>query len=231
VKVTPLHLEIKRALPFLTKLLKLFGMLALLAVAIVVLGIHDYLAVNLPVEGNILVVESWIWHSSAIREAAEEFTRGHYSYVVTLGSIDTLANGMGFQSSAQLAARRLNELGVDETRIVALDVPSVKLHHTYTSAIVLREWLIESHIKPTGINVFTMGAHARKSLVLFGRALGPGITVGVIAGTDDSYNARRWWLSPRGFYIVARKTIGYLYAILWPFPALHSAAIVRQTVT
>jgi len=83
---------------------------------------------------------------------------------------------------------------------------------------MLREWLARSKTETTGVNVFTLGAHARKSVVLFERALGAGTRVGVIAGTDDSYNAHRWWLSATGIYVIMRKTAGYLYAVCWPLP-------------
>ena len=122
------------------------------------------------------------------------------------------------RESPELAARRLRQLGVDGNRIVVVPVPHMRLHQTYASAVALRGWLRESGIEPTGINVFTLGAHARKSLVLFSRALGPTVRVGVIAGTEDTFDPRRWWLSRRGIYVVARKTAGYVYAISWPFP-------------
>jgi len=78
--------------------------------------------------------------------------------------------------------------------------------------------LRDSGTQTTGINVFTIGPHARKSLVLFKRALGPEIEVGVIAGTDDTYDANHWWMSVRGTYVIFRKLLGYLYAVTWPLP-------------
>jgi hypothetical protein len=202
------------------KRLRFFGIAAaLFGVLLFVLGIHDFLAINRPVNGNILAVESWIWESAAMREAAEEFKRGRYAWLVTAGAPGGGNGNAGDQkSSADLAARRLQELGVDQKLIVVLTGPKVKLHQTYTSAVTLRNWLNRSKTETTGVNVFTLGAHARKSLVLFQRALGPGINVGVIAGTEDGYDTRRWWLSARGIYVVARKALGYLYAVCWPFP-------------
>jgi hypothetical protein len=189
---------------------------AVLGVLAFVVGIHAFLSVTRPVDGNILVVEGWIWQSHAMREAMDEFNRGRYAWLVTLGAPSGGATDR--ESSAELAAGRLRGLGADERRIVVLAVPSVERHQTYTSAVTLRDWLISSKTETTGVNVFTLGAHARKSLVLFRRALGPGLKVGVIAGTEDTYDTRRWWLSTRGIYVVARKVLGYLYAVSWPFP-------------
>jgi hypothetical protein len=203
---------------------KYLGIVALLGALIFVSEIHNFLAVSLPVHGNVLVVESWFWESSAMKEAAEEFRRGQYDRLVSLGApISRNGGATGQRSSAELAAKRLRELGVDQNVIVVLPVPSVELHQTYASAVTLRNWLNRTKTETTGVNVFTLGTHARKSLVLFTRALGPGFKVGVIAGTEDTYIASRWWLSARGIYVVTRKMLGYLYAVVWPFPDWASA--------
>jgi hypothetical protein len=195
-------------------------MLATLGVALTfVLTIHDFLAISRPVNGDILVVEGWIWRSSAVKEAAEEFNRGHYKWLVTVGeSLEDNVGAFAQRDPAVLAAKRLREYGVDEDLIVVLPGPNVPRHRTYASALILKEWLAGSKIETTGVNVFTLGAHARKSLVLFQRVLGAETRVGVIAGRDDSYNAQWWWLSPTGIYVVMRKTLGYLYAVCWPLP-------------
>jgi len=197
----------------------LVGLTALTALLVFAFTIQDFLAVNLPVVGNILVVEGWIWDSSAMREATEEFSRGQYEYLVTVGGpIEGDKGPTNQRNLAELAARRLRELGVAEASIIVLNVPDVTFHRTYASAFTLKNWINDSKIEVTGVNVFTLGAHARKSLVLFKRALGPGTKVGVISGTDTEYDPTHWWLSARGIYVILRKTVGYLYAIVWPLP-------------
>ena len=199
--------------------LTLLGLAMFVGALAFVLTINDFLAISRPVDGNILVVEGWIWNSPAIIEAAEEFNRGRYERLVTVGStVQGNEETPDRESSAVLAARRLRELGVDEPLIVVLLVPSMSLHRTYASALALKDWFAMSKTEPRGVNVFTLGAHARKSLVLFKRALGPTINVGVIAGTEDTFDPKRWWMSPTGVYVIARKTLGYLYAVLWPLP-------------
>ena len=195
------------------------GFAALVAALVFVLTIHDFLAISRPVVGNVLVVEGWIWNSSGMKDAAEEFRRGHYQYLVTVGG-QAESDGVSSdqESSADLAARRLQEFGIAETSITVLRVPAVTIHRTYASALTLKDWLTTSKIKATGINVVTLGAHARKSLIIFRRTIGPTIEVGVISGTDNEYDPHRWWLSPRGIYVITRKALGYLYAIVWPMP-------------
>ncbi len=184
-----------------------------------VLTINDFLAINRRVGGNILVVEGWVFGHSAIGEASEEFKRGQYKLLITVGGSIGRDDGNPDQTNAaMLAASQLQELGVDKRLIVALAIPNISRHRTYASALALRNWLRDSGTKTTGVNVFTIGPHARKSLVLFKRVLGPEIEVGVIAGTDDTYDANRWWMSVRGTYVIFRKLVGYIYAVTWPFP-------------
>jgi len=197
----------------------LLGLTTLFAGLAFVLTINDFLAISRPVDANILVVEGWIWNSTAIREASVEFNRGHYTWLVTVGgSVSGSGETLTDDNSAELAARQLRELGVDENLIVVLRVPDMTRHRSYASALTLRNWLARSQTRTTAMNVFTVGAHARKSLVLFKRALGSSAKVGVIAGTEDGFDPNRWWMSPRGIYVIARKTLGYLYAAFWPLP-------------
>lgn len=191
----------------------------LFATLVFALTIHDFLAISRPVDANILVVEAWIIGSPAIREAMEEFERGHYKWLVTVGvPIGEDEESGGQENSAERAARELRELGVDAKRVIVLPIVNVTRHRTYASALTLKSWLGRSNIETTGVNVFTRGVHARKSLLLFKRALGPGTHVGVIAGTENTYDPDYWWTSVRGIHMVLRKTIGYLYAEFWPLP-------------
>jgi DUF218 domain len=203
--------------------LKICGLAVVLCLFVFVAGIYDFLAINRPVAGaNVLVVEGWLWKSSAMKEAAEIYKQGKYDFLVTVGEPnngDVREKGDDANTStAELAANRLMEYSVDARKIIQLPVPEVEKHQTYTCALIVRKWLTESQIKPIGINVFSLGTHARKSLVLFEKALGDGLKVGVFAGTEDTFNPNSWWSSSRGIYVVARKTLGYLYAVFWPLP-------------
>jgi hypothetical protein len=114
----------------------LLGLAILVVGIVIVLRIHDFLAISVPVAGDILVVEGWTWRSSAIREAMEEFNRGHYTWLVTVGEpVEGAGEASNYKSSAELAAIRLRELGVNKHRIVELPVPAVRFHRTYASAL------------------------------------------------------------------------------------------------
>lgn len=199
--------------------LKGWGIAVLVPLAWFVLTVDDFLAITVPVHANVLVVEGWIWESAAMKEAAEEFNSGRYDVVVTVGTLPRWREGEPLgEDAAAHAADQLRKLGVSGQSIQVLAVPNIDRHRTYTSALAVKHWLAGSKVNVMGINVVTLGAHARKSLVLFKRAFGERIPIGVIAGTEDSYDPERWWLSVKGIYTVLRKTIGYLYAEWWPLP-------------
>jgi hypothetical protein len=81
-------------------------------------------------------------------------------------------------------------------------------------ALATKEWLIANQIK--AVNVFTGGPHGRKSYVIFKKALGDGIRVGVISCPIKHYPTR-WWTSLRGTSVTLRYLAGYFYAVLWGY--------------
>ncbi len=195
------------------------GLFTAVAAVAFILTIHDFLAITHRVPADILVVEGWGYDSPAFEEAADEFKRGGYRVLLTVGGPAAVGGKSSERVSyAVLAANRLQALGVEPQSMIALSVPKVAYHRTYSSALTVREWLKRSETPIKGMNVFTIGPHARKSLVLYRRALGRSYPVGVMAGTDQHYDPKRWWMSIRGIYVMARKAVGYVYAITWPLP-------------
>lgn len=153
--------------------LKISTVVILVLLVLFVPAIHDFLAVNDPVLANVLVIEAWAWQSSAMQEAVKEFNRGRYDVLLTVGVLSReQRNGLIQVNSAVRAAEQMRKLGVDDNAIQVLAVHGIDRHRTYASALAVKRWLEKSKIDVLGINVFTLGAHAKKSLVLFKRALG-----------------------------------------------------------
>ena len=57
-----------------------------------------------------------------------------------------------------------------------------------------------------------MGAHARRSRLLFAHALGDGFDVGVIPIVDRRFDPAHWWRSSAGVRVTIDETIAYAYA-------------------
>jgi hypothetical protein len=173
--------------------------------------IYDFLAINNPVGEGILVVEAWI-PARALAESAKVFNSGRYSYLVVVGGP---IQGSGSESNSNtyddLAAERLEKLGFDDKKLVKIAAPGASIGHTLASATAVKRWLVNSGNTVCCLDVFTAGVHARKSWIVFRYALGDRYRVGIISGTEVSYDPRIWFFSRKGVQKVVRNLAGYAY--------------------
>ena len=177
-------------------------------------GIHPFLAVNNPVDGGALVVEGWL-PDYALQGAITEFSKGHYHRVfVTGGPLDNGAPLSEYRTYAELGAATLLHLGLNSNVVQAVPAPRVRLDRTYASAVALKDWLQKQGATETNINLVSLGAHARRSRLLFERAMGGEYCVGIIALENQEYEPNQWWRSSAGVQTVIDQTIAYLYARL-----------------
>jgi hypothetical protein len=72
----------------------------------------------------------------------------------------------------------------------------------------------------SSIDVVTEDLHARRTRLLFQKAFGKGVQVGVIAVANVDYPANRWWHYSQGLKDVVSEFAAYLYSRLffWPTP-------------
>ena len=178
-----------------------------------VYSIHDFLAINRPLNGQVLIVESWFPNAPGMADAAEAVRRGHYSNIICVAVDPPDAVPNQTISNTRLASERLVALGVDASLIQVLTLAAVKQDRTFHCALAVREWLKQNKPHVTAIDVFTAGIHARKSQILYQKALPPEIQVGIIAGRETAYPYTHWWFSRHGIYLIVRNTVGYLYAL------------------
>jgi hypothetical protein len=189
---------------------------AVILVGVALLGgvrsIHGFLAIESPVGGDVLVIEGWI-PDYAITEAVSEFEGNGYSLLVAVGGPIRLGSHVsGFKSYAELARVRLKASGVDDGRIVVLETEEVTRDRTYQSARAVKAWAASNLTDLRGLDVYTLGAHARRSRLLYRKAFGDGVAVGVIAARDEDYDAGAWWASSSGVRTVLGELIAYGYA-------------------
>jgi len=73
------------------------------------------------------------------------------------------------------------------------------------------------------VNVYSLGAHARRSRLLFRKAIGASIRVGIIAHPDETYDSSEWWANADGFTETLCEGLAYLYArvLFEPGPEDH----------
>ena len=173
--------------------------------------IHAFLAVNQPLSSDVMVVEGWL-PDFALKKAVQTFKSQNYHLMaVTGGPIEAGHVLVKYKNYAKLAATILEQLGLDKSMIVVIPAPAVMKDRTYASAVAMKNWLTASQLSFKTINLVTLGLHARRSRLLFEQALGPGITVGIIALEDPRYDHRHWWKSSIGVRVTFSEIIAYVY--------------------
>jgi len=187
---------------------------------LLLLNVQPFLAETHRVNTSVLVVEGWI-HEYAIRAAEKEFETGRYERVVTTGGPVT---GIGhyvndYQTSASVGADLLKNAGVPSEFVQMAPSRVMDRDRTYGSAVALREWLHEHNLPVHSINVLTEDAHARRTRLLFQKALGKNVTVGIIAVPNPDYDARRWWRYSEGVKDVGSEAFAYSYARFFFHPS------------
>jgi uncharacterized SAM-binding protein YcdF (DUF218 family) len=203
----------------------------LLVAALVLKGVYPFLATTRRADASILVVEGWI-HQYAIRAAVEEFRRGSYQRVLTTGGPVKGSGGYvnDYQTDASVAAELLTKNGVASEFVEMVPSHVMDRDRTYGSAVALRNWFRAHNLVAPSLNVLTEDVHARRSRLLFQKALGKDIRVGIIAVPNPDYDSRRWWRYSAGVKDVGSEMAGYVYARLLFYPSLpDEKAFVRGT--
>jgi uncharacterized SAM-binding protein YcdF (DUF218 family) len=197
-------------------LLLVFGLVVLSLV-----GIHEigpFLAVTDSVPGGVLVVEGWV-PDFILEAAVAEFRTNHYARLCVTGiPLQQGAPLSEYKNYAYIGAASLVKLGMSTNDVQAVPTGAIRRDRTYAMALTLKHWLREHGMATTKVNVMTGGPHARRSRLMFEKALGKGVTVGVIAVPAKEYDDRHWWHSSEGVRSVIDEAIAYAYARLLFYP-------------
>jgi hypothetical protein len=108
-----------------------------------------------------------------------------------------------------------HEMGLADSLIVAVPAETVRKDRTYQSAVALRKWLESTGISVKKIDLLSLGAHTRRSAMVFGKVLKPQIKVGKISVKDADYDDDQWWKSSEGVKTVCSEMISLVYTFLF----------------
>ena len=194
-----------------------------IAATFLVLTIHPFLAVTRRVDANVLVVEGWV-HEYTIHAAVKEFRSGDYERVFATGGPNVGSGGYTWDAdtSAHVAAGQLRAAGVPPESLQMVPSHIIGRDRTYYSAIALRDWFRGHDMDVRTFNVVTESTHSRRTWLLFQKAFGNKVKVGVIAIQNPDYDAKHWWRSSDGVREVVDETVAYLYAKLLFHPGKDS---------
>jgi hypothetical protein len=200
----------------------LWGLFALMVVLVAMvigfaLGANSLLAPYAPAEGKTgagartLVIEGWM-NPVYLSQAVDAFHRGHYERVLTTGaSMEPWTDVGGWGNFAARTAAYLRRYDLGGVPIVEVPAPDSKRERSYVSAVMVREWAKRSGLALESIDLFTLGAHARRSQMLYRLALGSDVEVGVMAAKPLDYDPEHWWDTSMG----AKTTLGEAFSVVW----------------
>jgi uncharacterized SAM-binding protein YcdF (DUF218 family) len=194
----------------------LLCLLVLTAAILYVQHIQHFLAPTRRVNTRILVVEGWV-PEYVIRAAVSEFQNGNYEMVYATGGPIAGSGGStnDFETSASVGADLLKKYGVVPDKVQMVPAHAVRRDRTYSSAVALRDWFQQHDLMVTSFNLLTEDVHSRRSQLLFQRAFGSHVAIGIIAIPDPDYDARHWWRYSEGVREIVGESIAYLYAALF----------------
>jgi len=180
--------------------------------------VHDYLAQDLPIASRTMVVEGWL-PDHAVTQAIEVFDSQGYQHMVVVGGGFLKGGHLSqYKSLADQLTATFKKLGLPDHKITTIVDPAQIKDRTFSSALLLKEWLMTTMPDERAINLVTVGAHARRSRLLFEKALGDGYSIGVINIENTNYDSSYWWKSSNGVREVIGETIAYIYARFFFYP-------------
>lgn len=175
-------------------------------------GVYSFLAVQDSLPGGVLVAEGWA-PDYTLAETLSEFRRHPYLGIYVTG-IPMEKGGVlsEYKTYAELSAACLIRLGADPQSVHAVPSLPARQDRTYATALALRGKLREQGVAGDRLNVITLGAHARRTRLLFEKAFGPAARIGIVAVPHRDFDPTRWWRSSQGFRIITGEVIAYCYA-------------------
>ena len=179
---------------------------------ITVRGIYGFLAINDPLPGGTLVIEGWS-PDYVIEGAVNEFRKSHYERICLTGGPIEFGNPMiEHKTYAEYAKAMCLKLGLPAEALNAIPAPAVEKDRSYASAVALRQWLREHGVTDGKINIAGNGAHSRRTRLVYEKAMGSAVKIGISNVEEFTFDPKRWWASSQGFRIVLDETIAYIYA-------------------
>jgi uncharacterized SAM-binding protein YcdF (DUF218 family) len=174
---------------------------------------ESFLSLTHRLPAQVLAVEGWIG-SDGIRAAATEFKEYGYRYLVTTGGPADQRWEQRQRSYAEIAEDELIGLGIPANQIIFAPSRDTDFDRTYESAMAEQRALQVRGLQPKAINVFTLGAHARRSRLIYAKVGGAGTNVGVVSWNPPHNDGVPWWRSSNRAKNFLTETAGYMYEVL-----------------
>ena len=199
--------EVRR--PTIWGLLLMFLLLAAIG-SVLISGLYPFLAQNRPLpEAEVVIIEGWLEDAEFAQVLAA--VKPGALFVATGGPIKFGAGLLEEKTYAEATAARLRKMGVPAEAIITASAPDVAIDRTYAAALAARHALEERNLLGRPANLYTLGAHSRRSFLLYRLAFDSEGSLGVVALENEELDLRHWCSSSRAFRQVVGETIAWLY--------------------
>ena len=174
-------------------------------------NVAHFLMVNEPLGADTLVIEGWM-SKEELDQALVYFNANAYSRAIIVGGpVDNDFHGID-TSFAERAAGYLQSKGLPRDITVVISSPWSAQNRTFLSAVMTRDWLSQSAVTLSRLDIFSSYVHARRSRFLFQLAFGDSVEIGVVPSTPSGFDAAYWWRSSGSAKNVAVEFIGWVMA-------------------
>ena len=177
--------------------------------------IHNFLAVNKPIDTHILIIEGYVPDFVLIDLAAEAKRNSKILLVCTGLPMSKAIFCDSYKNDAEYNAAALQYFGVDSLQIINAPVSFIEKERTYTTALAAKEKLRENGYTSGKINIICVGTHARRSWYLYRKAFKNDWKVGVLSYQNITYAPESWWHSSEGARDVVYEMFAYLYCVFF----------------
>lgn len=183
-------------------------------------SIYPFLSGSKKAVSKTLVVEGWIPDSGIKNAVAYYRNNGYNKMIVTGVPITQWTYSSPFSNMAD-ATKETMKRNFFKDSIVTASIPNTVLRdRTFATAVALKMEAEKSGFKLDSFDLYSMGAHARRSHLMFSKAF-PNSKIGLIVDTDPSFDPAIWYKTSRGFRIVFSEFISFFYSRLFFYPKIN----------
>ncbi len=175
-------------------------------------NLYPFLAQNDPViNAGIIIIEGWL-DDTPLQEAVKAIQPGQI-VVTTGGPVQFGGSLIKEKTYADVTAARLRLLGIADEKILCAPAPDMQCDRTYASALAARDALKQRGLLGKSCNIYSMGAHSRRSFYLYKQAFGVDYSLGIISLESQEADLRHWWRSSLAFKHVLSELVSWIYTL------------------
>lgn len=187
-------------------------------------AMYGFLSPGSDGRADYLAIEGWIPDEAVPGTVARIRSGGHRAVFTTGGPLDSGGFLKEYRDYATAARATLIAAGAPAGAVTAVPAPPARRDRTLASAVALRDHLAAAGIASGTVALVTFDTHARRSRLLFRRALGGGFRVESVPYSCPRFGRNDWWTSSEGVRAVVYEGIAWIYsALVPPDPGVESA--------